>query len=524
MRPFLHLVVVCLLTCLSTRTAGAVSSRLATPGPDGRLVFAPYTPDGDRLLDFSHCGYGGGGVELPVAAVKVRLAPAAQGDDTARIQAALDEVARLPRAADGLRGAVLLARGTYRLSGTLTLAVSGVVLRGEGRTPDGTVLIATGKVRRNLIEVKGTGAARPIDGRRHRITDARVPVGARSFQLDRTDGLKVGDTLFVRRVGNAAWISFIKMDVIPARPGPKNTTRQWSPFDLLFDRVITRIDGNRVTVDAPIACAIEERWGGGDVQVYADPSRVEQVGVEHLRGVSEFDRSIKGNHRDSPGYFADEDHAVYLVNFDHARNCWARDLTAIHFYHGPSKIETGAKWITVQDCASLEPVSKIEGGRRYPFAINGQLSLVLRCDSQGARHAYVVGSRVPGPNAFVDGRSTDEFGTSEPHHRWSVGGLYDTIHSDISFQDRQWMGSGHGWSGANYVAWNTRGTLVCQKPPGAQNFAIGHVGEKAPGAHPREDGHWESHGTPVKPQSLYFQQLSDRLGRAMVPGIRPASR
>jgi hypothetical protein len=334
-----------------------------------------------------------------VAAVKVRLAPAAQGDDTARIQAALDEVARLPRGADGLRGAVLLARGTYRLSGTLTLAVSGVVLRGEGRSPDGTVLIASGKERRNLIEVKGTGAARPIDGRRHRITDARVPVGARSFQLDRTDGLKVGDTLFVRRVGNAAWISFIKMDVIPARPGPKNTTRQWSPFDLLFDRVITGIDGKRVTVDAPIACAIEERWGGGDVQVYADPGRVEQVGVEHLRGVSEFDRSIKANHRDSPGYFADEDHAMYLVNFDHARNCWARDLTAVHFYHGPAKVETGAKWITVQDSASLEPVSKIEGGRRYPFAINGQLSLVLRCDSQGARHAYVVGSRVPGPNA-----------------------------------------------------------------------------------------------------------------------------
>ncbi|MFO1447033.1 MAG: hypothetical protein U1F61_02555 [Opitutaceae bacterium] len=502
----------------------AAVSQLARPGPDGKLIYAATSPEGDTLLDFSHCGYGGGGVELPKAAVKVRLEPLAQGNDTARIQTALDEVGRLPRGADGLRGAVLLARGTYRISGTLTLAVSGVVLRGEGQTTDGTVLIATGTERRNLIEVKGTSAARVAEGRRPRITDSRVPVGARSFQVDRTDGLRVGDTVFVRRVGNAAWISYIKMDAIPPRPGPKNTTRQWSPFDLLFDRVITRIDGNRVTVDAPIACAIEERWGGGDVQVYTDPGRVEQVGVESLRGVSAFNRSVKASNREAPDYFADEDHAQFLVNFDHAKNGWARDLTAVHFYHGAAKIETGAKWITVQDSTSLDPVSKIEGGRRYPFAINGQLSLVLRCDSDGARHAYVVGSRVPGPNAFVDGRSTREFATSEPHHRWSVGGLYDNIHSDICFQDRQWMGSGHGWAGANYVAWNTRGTLVCQKPPGAQNFAIGHVGEKEPGAHPREDGYWESHGRPVEPASLYFQQLQDRLGHEVRPGIRSASR
>jgi len=505
---------------LVLNAVGANVSQLARPGPDGKLVYTAIPPNGDTLLDFSHCGYGGGGVDLPVAAVKVRIEPAGKGDDTARIQAAIDEVSRLPRGADGLRGAVLLARGTYRIAGSLKLSVSGVILRGEGRTPDGTVLIATGKEQRNLIEVKGTGSARPVAGRRHRITDALVPVGARSFKVESAQGLQVGDSIFVRRIGNAAWISFIKMDAIPARPGPKNTTRQWSPFDLNFDRMITSIEGNRVTVDAPIACAIEERWGGGDVQVYADPGRVEQVGVEYLRGVSEFDRSLKADHRDQPGYFADEEHALFLVNFDHAKNSWARDLTAVHFYHGVSKIEPGAKWITVQDSASLDPVSKIEGGRRYPFSINGQLSLVLRCDSEGARHAYAVGSRVPGPNAFVYGVSRREFGTSEPHHRWSVGGLYDNIQSDISFQDRLWMGSGHGWAGANYVAWNTRGTLVCQRPPGAQNFAIGHVGKKAPGAHPREDGHWESHGQHVQPESLYFQQLQDRLGRTQ-PGAGP---
>jgi hypothetical protein len=180
-------------------------------------------------------------------------------------------------------------------------------------------------------------------------------------------------------------------------------------------------------------------------------------------------------------------------------------------------IDREAKWVTVRDSVSLDPVSRIDGGRRYPFAIDGQLGLVIGCRSEGARHAFVVGSRVCGPNAFVDSVSTREYGDSEPHHRWSVGGLYDNITGNIAIQDRQWAGSGHGWAGANYVAWNTRGTLVCQKPPTAQNFAIGHVGPKDPGSHPREDGHWESHGTPVEPASLYARQLRDRLG----PDARP---
>jgi hypothetical protein len=81
------------------------------------------------------------------------------------------------------------------------------------------------------------------------------------------------------------------------------------------------------------------------------------------------------------------------------------------------------------------------------------------------------------------------------------------------------MGSGHGWAGANYVAWNTEGSLVCQKPPTAQNFAIGFVGRREPGAFPRPAGYWESEGRHVTPASLYLKQLEDRLGLEAVRGI-----
>ena len=81
------------------------------------------------------------------------------------------------------------------------------------------------------------------------------------------------------------------------------------------------------------------------------------------------------------------------------------------------------------------------------------------------------------------------------------------------------MGSGHGWAGANYVAWNCEGSLVCQQPPTAQNFAIGQVGKKERGAFPRPDGCWESPGQHVAPRSLYLQQLEDRLGPEAVKRI-----
>ena len=81
------------------------------------------------------------------------------------------------------------------------------------------------------------------------------------------------------------------------------------------------------------------------------------------------------------------------------------------------------------------------------------------------------------------------------------------------------MGTGHGWAGANYVAWNCEGSLVCQQPPTAQNFAIGQVGQKLPGVFKRTEGHWESAGQHVEPRSLYLKQLEDRLGPQAVQRI-----
>jgi hypothetical protein len=338
-------------------------------------------------------------------------------------------------------------------------------------------------------------------------------VGSQTFEVADGARFKVGDTVFVSRNGNKAWIHALSMDQITPRPGNAQSTRQWSPFALESDRVITAVAGNRISIDAPITCAIEARWGGGEIWRYDDSGRIERAGVENLRGVSEFDARVKEK-ENGKEYFADERHAVRLVSFDNVKNSWARDLTAEHFVHGVSAINGSAKWITVQDCASLDPVSQLTGGRRYTFAIQGQLSLVQRCYARNARHAFVLGARVPGPNVFLECQSEADHATSEPHHRWSTGGLFDNVHSNLAIQDRQWMGSGHGWAGANYVVWNCEGSLICQQPPTAENFAIGFVGQKKGGAFPRHDGWWESEGCHVEPISLFRAQLLERVGQS----------
>ena len=68
---------------------------------------------------------------------------------------------------------------------------------------------------------------------------------------------------------------------------PQDTWR--SPFNVDWDRVVTDVQGSTITIDAPISCAIEKKWGGGEVTKYEDPGRIERCGVENLRGMSEFD-------------------------------------------------------------------------------------------------------------------------------------------------------------------------------------------------------------------------------------------
>jgi hypothetical protein len=505
-------------------TIPAGQSRLAFIGAGGKLVYAS-DYKGNKLIDYSDAGYMGGGVKLPDLPVRLTLSPAISGDDTARIQAAIDEVSNMPLSADGFRGTVLLSKGTYRVGSKLFIRNGGVVLRGEGQGEDGTILFATGTEKRNILEIGGASGPVVSSAIKTTISDLYVPTGARSFRVADASQFQVGNSVMVRRIGNDRWIHELLMDQITDRPGTDGSTQQWTPFDFSFDRVITKIEGNVITVDAPLANAFELRWGGGELLAYDDPARIQQVGVENIRVDVNFDASIiKADN--GVNYYADDAHPETFIAFKSVKNAWVRDITALHL--GYAVVYTGrdTKWTTTQDSTVLEMASTLDGGRRYPLLYEGQLGLTQRVNVDSARHAYIVSSRVPGPNVFLDGVATTQFNTTEPHHRWSVGGLFDNIDANIAIQDRGWLGSGHGWAGANWVAWNTKGGLALQNPPTAQNYAVGFTGTVSKPFLPnkddmrtREGGYWESLGTSVYPRSLYLQQLQDRLGSDAVINI-----
>jgi hypothetical protein len=512
------------------------------PGPlvkqdaAGLMVPVPDTR-GDRLPDFSGCGYMGGGVVLPRVPVKATLLPDQHGgDDTRRIQAALDRVAAMPADARGLRGAVLLKRGRYRVAGSLQVLAGGVVLRGEGQSPDGTVVIAAGKEKRHLVEVGPDASLREIPGTRVAITDERVRVGARIVHVADASAFKPGDAVALLRPATAEWIRVLGMDRLPA------PARPWEPrgYNFHYERKVVAVEGNRVTLDVPVVCALERRFGGGSLYRCETPGRIRQAGVENLRFISAYDPAVTAD-RGGAKVPVDEEHAVYAVSVRAVEEGWVSRVTSVHFAMGTVTIGRPAKRVTVADCACLDPVSLIQGGRRYSFALAGQQCLVTRCYARQGRHDFVMGSRVPGPNAFVDCLAEEAHANSEPHHRWATGTLYDNVtvsgpNGFLSAGNRGTSGSGHGWSGAWTVFWNCSAPLILvMDPPTARNIVIGarpaepnatlvkrniawferQSGEKltltSPAATNSPDSVVSPDG-PVRPRSLYLSQLKARLG------------
>ncbi len=477
-------------------------------GGDGRLIYAA-DARGNTIVDFSHAGYGGGGDAIPDVPARILVTPGG-GQHRVRIQAALDRVSRMPLDADGLRGAVVLAPGRYEVDTSLSIAASGVILRGSGDGDQGTVIAATGTSRRTLIEVAGRGERQEIAASRRAIADAYVPVGSRSVTLDNTSGFTVGDAIAVHRPSTKSWISTLGMDTFQGWR-PENRLH-WQPGsrDITWDRIVTAINGSRISFDAPLTTAIDAAHGGGSVHRYAHPGRISRVGVEGVRLVSEYDRARP----------LDEDHSWIAVSLDKVEHAWVRQVTALHFVGSAVDTNQDTKWLTIEDVTSLDPISEIGGYRRRAFAISGELTLVQRAHSRRALHDYATGFTATGPNVFLDSTSDESLDFSGPLESWASGVLYDTVRirgNALRLANRGVANQGAGWAAASSVAWNCEATDVeAQNPPGGYNRAFGCKGVT------HGDGIVDDaravpyrdffRGIAVQPRSLYLAQLAERRG------------
>jgi hypothetical protein len=441
-------------------------------------------------------------------------------DDTAAIQSAIDAVSSLPLTA-GVRGAVVLAAGTFHVSAPLSIKASGVVLRGHGSKSDatGTSLVMSGTPY-VAITVAGSGSY-ASSGATVSITDAYVPSGATSFTVSDASGFAAGDSVLIHRPVTAAWVALMGMDKLVNSAGNAET---WlgvgSTIDT--DRTIASIAGNTITLDAPLSDSFDAKVlspPGGTVAKYTFAGRIQQVGIEQLRIVAPaVDVPIS-----MPQYSG--------ISLDDVADAWVSDVEQQDTENCFS-VSGRAKRVTLDHARATHTVTHT-GDMMADFSLSGTQTFVNQSSSTGTGSwPIVTQGRETGPIVILN-FTTDQAAGIAPHQRWATGLLADSCSlpkapkgtPGIAFWDRGIHGSGQGWTVGWGVAWNVSTPyLLLQQPPGAQNWCIGCQGAtitQAPAGSTSTPptGAIDALGAAVTPSSLYLAQLCERLGPQAVTNI-----
>ena len=462
----------------------------------------------NRIPDYSYAGYKYGESPIPVVPEVASLTPVA-GDNTARIQQALDKVGARRPDANGIRGALVLGPGVYQINGTVNINKSGVVLRGSGDGADAlanTILTAPGdSPHQRTVVVLGSGNSKWTETRvRSDITTPFVQVGSKSFEVQSAAAFAVGDEIIVHHPSSQAWIDAVD-------GGGVGSDEPWRPgqMDIPFLRRITAISGTFLTLDVPVYNHLNRDLAQSYI-AKAVWTPVILSGVENLRIDIQTD----------PDKPKDENHAKNGVSVVGARDCWVQKVTALHFLYAAVRTE-GAFCVTVDSCQGLDPVGIRTGGRFYNFCADRRSQCVLftKCHATGARHGY-VSNGTSSVSGLVFFRCTSNGGTDmEAGHRWwTQGVLFDNMFEErrgsLRLINRGDWGTQHGWGSVHSVVWNFNRGMYIQKPPTAQNYGISSTGTFPTGfpfSGEGPQGVTEQKSGELVPASLYEAQLSERL-------------
>ena len=507
------------------------NSDLVEINQNGRLT---YYQDflGNQIADFSYAGFNNSMEPIPNIEAVMVLDPV-EGDNTAHIQNAINEIESMDLNLEGYRGALLLNAGIYEVSGTLRIDKSGVVLRGVGDGSDATsntIIYATGNSPPNRsVIVVGSGDVN-LWGNNFpqphiNIISDTVKAGQRRFQIEDPSLVDVGDNIIIGHPCTEEWLQSINYG------GTHSGEGDWVPgvdipwevnsTPIYYNRNIIAIDGNTVTVDAPVFNTLVRSLSQSYLYVWDQDGLVKNVGVENLRVDIENEGGV------------DEDHAESGIVLFGVEDAWVTKSTVLHFIK--SGFMTGmATRVTIDSCNALDPISIIEGGKRYNFNLYhySQLVLIKNSHASNGRHHYISnGTSTTSGCVFLDCTSSGAYSSSEGHRRWSQGLLFDN-HQELDgprpgynprllgLYNRGYYGTSHGWASVNSVAWNCDvldGDIIIQRPPSGQNFAIGCSGARVTGGRPpapfvEPEGYIENSNTPgLEPRSLFLAQLDQRL-------------
>lgn len=524
-----------------------IKARIVAPRC-GKLEYNPYNEQGDKLSDFSYAGFCKGEYELPnsenlpVAAILSPLEDTAQ-DATSMIQEAIDAAATNGKTFH----VVKLKAGKYTIAGTIQMK-SGVILSGEGQGPEGTLLYdtKTGSSYERTVLMQGQS---PIySTKRDAVMDPYVEAGSYEFSIDSTriDDYQVGDLIQVVHESTDEWCEQMNMKGADLGYGGGGEWGNDHHTRETFFRTITAIDGNKLTVDIPFYVPMETTYAKPYITKVSDDRFLSFAGIENLR--------MESYYNGDPN---DENHSYYGVYLNNAKDCFIRDVSFKYYLYSAVVCKEETRQVTVKNCSSLQPVSKIEGDRRYPFFCDthSQQILFSGCYSYDGRHDYAT-SRPCNGIVFSDCVADSSNQASETHGTWSAGVLYDNIMNIgndtlgyMAFSNRGVFGIGktQGWSGAGVVAWNCLSPVIIgYKPPMTyQNFIVGQwgyyddlysasrreghileqaswwrVGDNSPipeeatkvreGSSFAGNCYMESAVQPVEPRSLYKAQMAER--------------
>lgn len=467
---------------------------------EGKLSFTT-DAKGNQIPDFSYAGYMASEKAIPNLENKI-FVPKQEEDATQRIQAAIDYVGALKPDKSGFRGAVLLDKGIFKISGTLYLKKTGVVLRGSGNTENGTVLLGTGLKRESLIRILGVDDKKL--GETLEFAATYTPLGAQKIQLKNASKLKPSDEIIISKALTDNWIKELKMDDF----GAETAWVGWkkNDWDIRWYRVVTKISGNEVSLNAPLTMTLDDVYGTAKVTAYTWPGRIEHVGIENILMKSTYNAS-------NP---KDEEHRWQGISIENTKNAWVKQVNFKHFAGGAVAALQSAQQITVEDCIATEPISEIGGFRRHTFYTEGQQTLFQRCYSEYGYHDFAVGGfGTTGPNVFIQCESYLSFNNSGAIGSWATGVLFDVSYVNghaLSYNNREQNGRGAGWTAANSVIWETSASKIENySPPTAQNWAFGTWGGIMAG-----DGHWKDVNGHISPRSLFYAQLGNRLDKLPV--------
>lgn len=460
---------------------------------EGRIS---YQPDalGNRILDYSYCGFRYSEEGLPAVSTRIRVLPQ-DGDMSAYIQQLIDSLANLPLDENGFRGAIELDGGTFVLHTPLRITASGIVVRGSAQSP--TILLKKGYDRGAVIYLEGGG--RPAYKKTVSVNASYVPVGTKEIPVTDAGNFRVGDKIQLRRESTRQWIAAMGCEVF----GGGISYLGWKPgdADIVWDRVIKEIKGDVLLLDAPLSMALDSAMGAVTVSTYSWSNRISHCGIEQLQLQSDYD------HR----YPMDEEHAWTGISIDGAVDSWVRKVHFRHFAGSAVALLSGSMRITVEDCIAVDPVSELGGMRRSTFLNYGQLNLFQRCLARDGNHDFAVGYLAAGPNAFVQCRAENARGFSGAIDTWAPGVLFDIVDIDghkLSFANLGQDRNGAGWTTGNSLFWQcTAAEIECHSPSSdAINRAYGCWAQFS------GDGLWEESNSHVQPRSLFYKQLEERTG------------